>query len=345
MRHWTLTEPALQQLLRESAITPAAGSPFGPAKAPRQILDVEAFEDRPRLLQALTAVARPEAVFGVATGSPADGPDVSWFYAQHDAPYLAFHREGARADHDIAWPFDHFQLLDLLMAPLASTRIAESAGVSLAIDAPGFVALAALVDAVQEASTLALLERRPAPELAFEPEELFAAARRGAESTDLRWMVPRAMLVAPIPLTFDLQTITAGLDSLQRGNLIDTRGGRTVPGDSVGLCTLLLGACSGVSALSTRRRTPPDRGAGWDLDHRAACRGFDGRLWAFEFGGINGNGFTLTIRDTDSRTVHDGYAERLIRPARSSLPAVCRSCGASLRQNSRFCAQCGASLR
>ena len=360
MKTWNLKETDLFHLLRESNLEPGAGSPLGGLKPSARSAKLAPVEDKPGLVEALSRLTKPEVVLGTVIFSPPEEPEFSWFYGSSKDGNYAFHGPAEDGGHEISWPVDGFLLLRSLQAPLAMEKLAEKEEISLVLDRSGFESLAVLADLVQEKNLLALLRREMPQEATFEEIELLECCDRSRNSQDLRWMVPRALLISPIGLRFSDEALRQGLESLLAGDLLTRRDGVFALTPTLGLACSRLAATSGMSALSTQRLQR--------LSHFAALRIADLGLWLVEFSDITADEFNVRITSVAQTDMYRRLKAGLRMPenqrsagpptppprevtsrpeaARKQEPvkekqAHCPSCGSELRAEARFCAKCG----
>jgi len=190
-----------------------------------------------------------------------------------------------------------------------------------------------MTDLFQEKNLLALLKRTPAQEADFAEIELLECCERSRNSQDLRWMVPRIQLIAPVGLRFSDEDLRRGLAALVAGELLAQRDGRFAPTPALGLVCSGLAATTGMSALSTQRRQK--------LSHLAAVRMADLGLWIIEFSEITADDFNVRIAGMAQAEMYARMKAGLGMPAEKGAALRCPACAAELRADARFCAKCG----
>jgi len=364
MKTWNLKETDLFHLLKESNLEPGDGSPLGDLKPSARSAKLAPVEDRSGLLEALARLTRPEVILGLVTFSSPEEPGFSWFYGSAKDGNYAFHEPAEDGRHEISWPVDGFLLLRSLQAPLAMEKSTKKEDISLVLDRSGFETLAAIADWLQEKNLVALLNRRMPQAETFEEIELLECCDRSRNSQDLRWMVPRALLVSPISLRFSDDNLRQGLESLLAGDLLTRRNGLFALTPTLGLVCSRFAAASGVSALSTQRlqRRRQRENEEWDLTHFAAIRIADRSLWLVEFSDISADEFSVKITSVAQPDMYHHLKAGLGLPGNQGSPEPpaparreptrehesakekefrCPSCGSELRPDARFCAKCG----
>jgi hypothetical protein len=341
MKSWTLSGSQIFALLEESKIQPGPGSPFrdtGPASKKTKSRTIENKEE---LIGALTQVARPAEILGMVVYVPPGEPDYTWFYSSEEDMNCVLYREAAGNEHFFVWPVDRYLLLKTLYTPLMSDGMGESENIAFVIDRNGLEALAAIVDHTLEMGLLALLNRKIPPEAEFETEELMVSCNRSLQSTDLRWMIPRTMLLSPIRLAFSEQNILDGLQSLVERDLVEQQDSLFSLSPALSLTCALLGQCSGISALSTRYKSETKKGRsgnGWKLHHLAGIKGGLDRLWLLRFKDISSEEFDVEISCVNQKDMYEGLREGVFAPKQIKY---CSDCGAALKSKAEFCSKCG----
>ncbi len=339
MNRWTLSNTELVHLLREAKLRPGPGSPLGDLGSVPHSGLVAPIERQADALRAMAVLAGPEAILGAMTFVPPEDPDYSWFYGASSEPGLAYRELSAEGATDIVWPVDAPWLVRSLRAPLDLERGSDGEEISMVFDKAGFETLAVLANLAQEISLLALLKRQGFSGMSFEAGDLLECAKRSGPSDDLRWPAPRFRLVSPIDLSFAESDLLQGLRSLEAGGLVLRRDGTYALSRSLGFACAQLGATTGMSALSVRRKMKSP--AGWTVAHVAAIRAGAG-LWLLEFSRISMAGFEVRMKSAGANEIYGRLKADL---GYAPVPRFCRSCGGPLRTGAAFCTQCGGESR
>jgi hypothetical protein len=349
---WTLRAAEICDLLRDAEIEPWLGSPFmhltSPTKGSAPSSDTQ---DTPEVRKALTHIARPDIVLGLLHYPP-ETPDVTWFYGVAGDQHFAAYRQ-EDDNHHIVWPVGSQTLVQLLETALAIDQPAVTDGFSLSLDRSAFETLTVIVDIIQEGTLLAALNRQPPPQPKFDADDLFKCYKRNLRGIDLRWMVQRAKLLSPVPLTSNLEKLNQGIEYFGEYGLLTREGDLYSPTKRFNTACTLLSACIGFCALSTRRHAPqPEDDSVWDLQHVAALRGI-GSLWLFEFTNVTSTNFSLKLGDITSSLLHERLQAGFISPTPQTAPPpidspakdrICQNCGTRLKPNTSFCSKCGAKV-
>lgn len=367
MNTWTIPDAVLAQLLQEAKLEPAAGSPLRGLDFAHQEKGLPQIENTTALLEGLAHIARPQTILGTVLYTMPGEPEFSWFYGSHEQPFYAFHENDENVGHNLAWPVDGRMILQASSSILSSEMLPENSDAATLLRRPEFEAMAAIIDTIQERSLINVLHRRPAEPTRFTEEEVLESCRRSRQSADLRWMVPRASVFAPIALDFSDEGIRQGLEALQSSGQLFAAEGHFEPGaDFAQVCSMLSG-CEGLSAISRRSlRQNRDGKLAWDLTHFAGYQGSGASLWLFEFSGISADEFDVEINCIGESFLYERLKKGILPngpdvehvaeargepgPSRSPdqvsepRPPQCPECGGPLRLNARFCSRCGHQL-
>ena len=334
MNTWTLPEALLAHMLAEADLKPATGSQLRSLNPARGDQGNPAVENAPALREGLACLARPRTILGTALYGPPDPPEYSWFFGGDGQPSYAFHEIGGDGDHTVVWPIDGHLVVHTSRSILSSEVPPARCGVTLLLSRREFETLAVLLDLFQEKSLSGMMHRRLSGPVGFTDKELVACCQRGGMSSDLRWMVPRASMFAPIELEFSADSIRHGLRSLlDKGLLFHREGLFGLSADLAEACSFL-SVCDGVVAMSSRRRQGR---ASWDLTHFAGYQGMEGSLWLFEFMDISAGEFEVQINCIGENDLYERLKACVPRPEQSRCP----DCGNPQRPAARFCSNCG----
>ena len=353
MNTWTLVDSDILRLLSEAQIRPTTGSPLGTLESTTHPGQPTEEEHRTTLLETLTRIAQPDIEIGMVLYAPAEEPEFSWFYAREGDANLAYHRNDGNNRHEITGPVDRYLLLESSLAVLSSELVSRREGATLVLDRREFEAMAAISDVMQENSLVGLLHRDPSREVRFSDDDIVTTCNASMQSPDVRWMVPRTALLAPISLSFSEDNVRSGLLSLIRRGWAAKENGFYKPGVDLSLACSHLSVCEGLCAMSVRRKA--HQGAdrpGWDQQHFAGIRGADGSLWLFEFSNITSDAFEVELTCVSDSIIHEHLKTAVLSGGTSAGSAMeseddrtktafCSQCGASLRSNSHFCSDCG----
>lgn len=359
MNRWTLTTAEISYLLKDFRIEPGSGSPFQGLRPPQEGFTSASFENEKELMNAFVALLQPEAIHGLVSYTPDEQPSYSWFYGDSIGSSFAFHSE--KDTHQIAWPVDILSILEILELPLNLLNTNEIDEISFILDRRGLETMAAIIDLIQEQSLTSLLERSLSPEIRFDEKDLLDCLNHNIKSTDFRWMIPRTMIFSPIRLKYTSEDIIQGMEWLHAKGLLTLREGRYALSPPFGIVCSLLGSCSGLSALSSRRQQIINKdNKDWSLQHLAALKGIDNSLWLFEYTDITSDDFHVEIQNTTGRSLNERLQSEFFpsgKPAAPppSIPSIppqpelksinepfCPNCGTQLKPKASFCTKCGA---
>jgi len=346
MNRWTLTGAEIGYLMREKGFWPGPGSPLGDVTALAHSAMLTPVERPADLSRALSVLAGPAVVFGTMTFVPPEEPVYAWYYGDGRGTESALHGANEDGGREIVWPVDAARILRSLGAPLGLEGGSSADGTSMVFDKDGFEALAVAADLAQEMSLLALLSRKGFSGLAFGESEFLECAKRSGGSDDLRWTAPRFRLVSPVDLSYDENGLRRGLRSLEAGGLVRRVNGQFELSPSLGSVCAQLGATSGMTALSVRRREGGMAAgggptSGWAVSHIAAVRAGAG-LWLFEFSRISPAGFEARLTGAGPDKI---FGRLKAEVGHAPRPGFCRQCGGPLREGAAFCPQCGGELK
>lgn len=321
MPAWRLTTAEVSQLLRGAGLEPRLGSPFLAIEATEEVAEV-ALPGSPELLGALNRLARPDVVLSVLAHPP-DEPTPSWLYGLEADERLALYQAAGAERHLLSWPVGGALLIEHLEAPLDLPEPAHTEDFSVCVDRCGFQALAAIVDLAQENTLLALLDRQGPPYPGFDPSSAVECYQRGLGTGDLRWMVPRARVVSPAPLSCAAGDVERGLETLIGNGSLTRRGKQCAPSPAFARACSLLGGCSGFSVLSTRRwgGQAAEEGA-WTLSHVAAARGIQS-LWLLEFSDVAAADFVVRVGDTTASALDARFQAGVLGGPASATNGAC----------------------
>ncbi len=344
MNTWTLVDSDILHLLSEAQIRPTTGSPLGALESTVHPGRPAEEEHRTALLNALIRIAQPDIEIGMVLYTPAEEPEFSWFYAREGDASLAYHRDNGNNRHEITGPVDRYLLLESSLAVLSSELVCRRQGATLVLDRKEFEAMAAISDVIQENALVSLLHREPSREMRFGDNDILTTCNSSMQSPDVRWMVPRAALLAPISLSFSEDNVRSGLLSLIRRGWAAKENGFYNPGVDLSRACSHLSVCEGLCAMSVRRKAHQGGGRpGWNHQHFAGLRGADGSLWLFEFSNITSDAFEVELSCVSDSIVHEHLKTAVLSGGTPVEPVkvFCSQCGAPLRSNSHFCSACG----
>lgn len=295
LNQWTGTAGEMRAIADGLGLAPWSGSPLLDAVPPEPVR-ASTPPATPGLVDAWQVLAQPEVRLDVAHVPPLSGA-TSRFYGRCGRQSLVGHWLDA-GTHHVAWPIEPVGLTRLVASLVETGRPAHEIGVSLDVDRPGYEVLAALVDLLQEASLVALLEGRDVDEPQVDGRGLADVFARPRSVHDLRWMVARARSMAPGPLAPDEARLSTALARLARDRWLAERASRYVVTPTLRLVCSLLADTRGWCAVSRRvRQLTDDGGIEWSRQHAAVLRGLDS-LWMLGFADIATDGFTVRLRDT-----------------------------------------------
>jgi hypothetical protein len=294
LSQWTGTSAGMHALADRLGLASWLGSPLLDPVAPEQA-SAGTSPSPPGLAEAWQALAQPEVRLDVAHVPPASAARVR-FYGRRGRESLVGHwiDEGT---HHVAWPIETAWLTTLVASFVEAARPAHEVGVSIEVDRAGLEVLVALIDLLQEASLVALLEGHEAGGLQVDARDVLAAFARHRSEHDLRWMIARARWLAPRPLAPEETRIAAALARLADGGWLVEQPPGYVVAPALRLVCALLADTRGWCAVSRRvRRETAEGGIEWSRHHGAVMRGLDS-LWMLEFADVATDGFTARLRD------------------------------------------------
>lgn len=294
LNQWTGTSAEMQAIADRLGVAPWLGSPLLDPVSPEQA-SAGTSPSPPGLAEAWQALAQPELRLDVAHVPPASAATVR-FYGRRGRESLVGHwiDEGT---HHVAWPIEPAWLTSLVASFVEAPRPAHEVGVSIEVDRAGFEVFVAVIDLLQEASLVALLEGREPSGLQVSACDVLAAFARRRSEHDLRWMIARARWLAPRPLAPEETRIAAALGRLAAGGWLVEQPPGYVVAPARRLVCALLADTRGWCAVSRRvRRETAGGRIEWSRQHGAVMSGLDS-LWMLEFTPVATDGFTARLRD------------------------------------------------
>lgn len=308
------------------------------------LLDTSTGLPVPALAAAMQIVAAPERVLAARVnvrGVPEW--DITHVVSRSSGgPYVAV----ATPDNDLdllvlPTEYEVAALLDGLFD--LTTLPSRPVGPDVVMSFDGWIGVLAAADAQRSAELSAQLDRRPAPDVRFDAEELLQQLASGIAGDDTRWAVTAFTPISPFDLRTAPPSSSAMLEGLKEAALVETGGADVRPSDLGRDVTQLCGegikwgsVTLSYTALNrdvrmaevTVVRTPLRLGLGfWNGEDESR---------------------EITLLEPESEVAVEMLRRLLLIPVPSLDEAgptfACPSCVAPAEPGQRFCARCGSSL-
>lgn len=314
-------------------------------------------EPTPSWKPLVAALMAPDLRLLATTGSPAGVAHLQAFGgAPLDGKFVSCGERG-EAERLLAWPLEVDDVLALFAVSLGLDGRTPDPGLRLELTADGFLALAAVLDALREAELNAMLAHNGPPAPTASLAAIRLALDAGMISDDARWLVPVFRRMLPTAPDSSPAALERGLADLAGAAIVqnggDARSWTLVPAFEPAWLRLKAPLAWGTLAAIglSGGKTAGEWAARWN--QLGALRTLGG-LWGFESSG--GRVRFVTVEEPklleSFRLLIEAARAQEAKPAASEAPSApapatakfCASCGTPLRLGWKFCGACGAPL-